>query len=44
MGDGGQTDRNSDTHINTMTRPDLGAGPSEKNLRQESAYILSKLL
>ena len=24
------TDRQTDTHINTMTRPGLGAGPSEK--------------
>ena len=26
---GGQTHKHTDTHINTMTRPGLGAGPSE---------------
>ena len=39
MGEGGtekhtdkQTHSHTDTHINTMTRPGLGAGPSEKQL------------
>ena len=27
------TDRQTDTHINAMTRPGLGAGPSEKHFR-----------
>ena len=27
----GQTNKHAHTHINTMTRPDLGAGSSENN-------------
>ena len=39
-GGGGQTDRRTDRHtnihINTMTRLDLGAGPSENNKKQST--------
>ena len=40
MGEGGQTSTQKDTHINTMTRPGLWAGPSENVANCQQSALL----